>query len=229
MSHVGAQCRDLGGGSEAAPQQAEAVELLNPLAVRHIALAVERVLDVTSVDQQDLDPARLEDLVERDPVDPGRFHRHRLDPARLEPVGRIEIAGEGMELPDGLGIGIFGDRDPMDLGSNVDPGSMPVDPIECAVSLRSRRWLALHRMLLHDAVVHPGTGALVEGVLLNGITQSVSPMMFSLRSWATLTNGIESPLPIRPLSSDAPGTPNRHLAPGFSPDDPGFRPRSGAG
>ena len=89
LAHIGAQRHDRGGGTEAGAQQSYAVELLQPLAVHNVALAPAHVVHVAGVDQHHLKAALLEDLVERDPVDPGRFHRHGLDPALRKPVGQL--------------------------------------------------------------------------------------------------------------------------------------------
>jgi hypothetical protein len=44
------------------------------------------------------EPTLFQDLVDWDPIDPGRFHDDRLDPALFEPVGQpMQIVGEGIE------------------------------------------------------------------------------------------------------------------------------------
>ena len=56
------------------------------------------MLDVTGVDQQNLEVALLQDLEHRNPVDPGRLHGDRFNPAFLEPVCQtMEIIGEGAD------------------------------------------------------------------------------------------------------------------------------------
>src|SRR6266852_4517247 len=81
------------------------MEFLQPLAVLDVALASAYVVHVAGVDQHYLNAARLEDLVDRDPVDPGRFERHGLDPALHQPLGQaLKVGGEGAEFTHRLWI-----------------------------------------------------------------------------------------------------------------------------
>jgi len=131
------------------------VQLLEPLAVEDVGLASGNSPDVPGIDQQHFDPAFFEDLVERDPVDPGRLHGHRLDPTRLEPVGqREELVREALELAHRLLVPIVGHRDPVALASDVDAGGVEVDLLEDSLlssgALKgSSSALAFHRELLH--------------------------------------------------------------------------------
>ena len=75
------------------------MELAQPLAVLNITLAPTHVVQVMSVDQQHFEAALLEYLVQRNPIDPGRFHRHSLHAALRQPVRQsLQVAGEGAEL-----------------------------------------------------------------------------------------------------------------------------------
>ena len=95
MAHVGAQRDDGLGGTKTPAQQADAVEVAEPLAVGHVALPSRDVLDVARVDEQDLEAAGFEDLVDRDPVHPGGFHRDAGHPTGDQPVREAQqIAGE---------------------------------------------------------------------------------------------------------------------------------------
>ena len=86
------------------------------------------MLGVAGVDQHDLEPALLEDFVGRDPVDPGRLHGDRLDPALLEPVRQtIEIIGEGAERADRLRGAIRSNRRDMHLRPHVNGGRPRMD------------------------------------------------------------------------------------------------------
>ncbi len=71
VAHERAHRADRGGRPEGCVEQAHAVQVLQPLAVLHIALASGHVLDVAGVDEADLKAVVLQDLEERDPVDPG--------------------------------------------------------------------------------------------------------------------------------------------------------------
>ena len=104
VAHEGAQGEDRPGGAKAAAQEPDTVQLAQPLTVLDIALASGDVFDVPGVDEQHLDPPRLEDVVDRDPVDAGGFHGDAGDATRDEPVGEaLEVRGEGPEGLDGEG------------------------------------------------------------------------------------------------------------------------------
>jgi hypothetical protein len=64
------------------------VEVLEPLAIGDIGLPARYVLYVLCVDQIDFESARFQDLIDRNPVDTGRLHRHRTNPALHKPVGQ---------------------------------------------------------------------------------------------------------------------------------------------
>lgn len=115
------------GGRKDAPQQAHAVQVLQPLAVLHIALASGHVLDVAGVDEADLEAAVLQNLEERDPVDPGGLHRHGGDGTGLQPVSQgLEILGEGAEVAHRLWVPLCGHRRVMNGGTEVDAGGVGV-------------------------------------------------------------------------------------------------------
>ena len=76
VAHEGAEGADRPHGAEAPAQEADTVEFAEPLTVLDVALAAGDVLDVAGVDEQDLDPAGFEDVVDRDPVDAGGLHGH---------------------------------------------------------------------------------------------------------------------------------------------------------
>ena len=93
-------------------EQSKAVQLLQPLTVEHVGFACLDVAHVLGIDQPHLEAARLQPLVERDPValalghpvgqplDPGRFERHRVDATTGKPIGNgIEIFGGRPEFP----------------------------------------------------------------------------------------------------------------------------------
>src|SRR4051812_32743269 len=65
------------------------MELAQPSGIADISLAPRHVLGVTRIDQDNLEPALLENLVRRDPIDPGGFHRNTGHTAGFEPVGQI--------------------------------------------------------------------------------------------------------------------------------------------
>ena len=187
------------------------MQLLDPLAVEDVALASGNSLDVAGVDEEHLDAALFEDLVEGNPVDARGLHGDGVDATRLEPVGqRDELVREALELAHGLFVPIIGDRDPVALAPDVDSGGVEVDLLEDsllslgALGVRSSI-LAFHRGLLHDAGgEHPRAGMCRGSTLLNGITGCVSPMRFSQHPRTKLTNGDSPPVARRPQPSGAP-------------------------
>ena len=81
------------------------MKTLQPLCVTDVGLAAGNVFGVPGIDQRHREPALFQDLVDRNPIDPGGFHDDRLDPALFEPVGQpMQIGGEGIERPDRFGI-----------------------------------------------------------------------------------------------------------------------------
>ena len=75
LAQIGAQGCNLGIRSEAAAQQAVGMKLAQPRGIADIGFAPRHILGVPRIDQNDIKAALLQDLVDRDPVDPGGFHR----------------------------------------------------------------------------------------------------------------------------------------------------------
>jgi len=121
LPQVGAQSRHLGLRLEAWAQQAVFVQALQPFGVTDVGLAPWDVLGIPGVHQHHLEPTLLQDLVDRDPVDPGALHDDRLDAALGEPIGQpVEIGGEGLERPHRLLIAIRTDGGHVHGGADVD-------------------------------------------------------------------------------------------------------------
>jgi hypothetical protein len=86
---------------------------------------------VAGIDQHHLQAVLFEDLVDRDPIDSGRFHRHGLNPTSHQPLGQpLQIGGEGAELAHRLGVAVGRDCDEMALLSTVDTGRVGLDAFE---------------------------------------------------------------------------------------------------
>ena len=155
MAQQRAEGEDRGGGPEAAAQQADTVELAQPLTVLDITLPTRHVLDVAGVDEQDREPARLEDVVDRDPIDAGGFHGDTGDATGDEPVGQpLEVGGEGPERLHRGRVPIGRDGHEMVGRATVDAGDIDLQALEnrrggaaglCGVAAV----IVLHRRLLH--------------------------------------------------------------------------------
>jgi len=105
MTQDRAHGADLVGGPKAAAQQADAVEVLQPLAILHVGLAPGQIFAMARVDQADFEPGGLEDLKERYPIHARGLHRHGGDATVLQPVAQgVEVFGERGEGADRFGI-----------------------------------------------------------------------------------------------------------------------------
>jgi hypothetical protein len=128
MAQVRAQTYDAVTGTEAPAQQPMLVQLLQPLGIVDIRLPTGDVLDVARVDQQHLEPARFENLKDRNPVDAGRLHRDRCDAHCREPIRELmEIAAEGAEGTDRLVISVARHGDHVKGRADVDAGGIWMD------------------------------------------------------------------------------------------------------
>lgn len=108
-------------------QQAITHELLQPLAVEHVAFAPRDVLDVAGIDQQDGEAARFEQFVQRDPVHAGRFHGDGVDMAGIEPVGQVvQIGGEAGKFAHRLLVSIRRHGHVVRGAADVDSGCVGV-------------------------------------------------------------------------------------------------------
>jgi hypothetical protein len=112
---------DLVRRAEGAIEQAEGVQLLDPLAVEDVGLAARDVLHTAGVDEADVEGAFFEDLEEGDPVDAGGLHGDGGHAAGGEPVGQgVEVSGEGFELPDVVALRIRAGRYGGEVGVGAD-------------------------------------------------------------------------------------------------------------
>src|SRR5262245_30153364 len=94
------------------------------------------------VDEQHFEAARLEDLVDGDPVDSGRLHHDGVDPTFLEPGGQcVEVARERAERSDVRVTPILRDSYPMLAGADVEACRVRMtdfQPLDLALSLPHR-------------------------------------------------------------------------------------------
>jgi hypothetical protein len=124
---VGAQRPDGFGGDEAGLEEAVAVEHGVPFAVLDVALAPGEVARVGAVEEGDVEAGLLERIEERQPVDPGGFHRDTLDLVGLQ-IGaeRVQIRGEGGEVAHRLA----GRGDEVLFGPDINGGDAREDVID---------------------------------------------------------------------------------------------------
>ena len=130
MTQQGAHRTDLVSGSERGPQQTHRVQVAQPLAVGHVGLTSGYRVHVTRVDQHHVEAMGLQDLEHRDPVDPGRLHRHRGYLAFLEPVGQgVQVASKGGKVPDRVRVAIRAHRRVHRRGAHVQACGVRMDGI----------------------------------------------------------------------------------------------------
>src|SRR6266487_526746 len=123
------------------------MQALYPLAVFPVRFAPRWNLDLSSIDQEEAYATRFEDLVDRQPVDSGRFHRHGIDATGEEPVSQqMEIGGEGSEGANGLCVPVGGHTGIDLIGADIQAGSIGMDTRQAiARQLRSRDTSRAHR------------------------------------------------------------------------------------
>lgn len=101
------------------------MQVLEPLAIRDIGLATWHVLHVLCVNEVNFEAARFQHLVNGNPVNAGRLHRHRANPALHQPVGqRMQIASKGGKAADGLRVSISADSNVQFAGANINASSI---------------------------------------------------------------------------------------------------------
>jgi hypothetical protein len=150
-------------GRKRSAKESDAVELADPLAVRHIALAPGYILQVARIDEQDLEPACLEEFVDGDPVDACGLHRDARDTACGEPLRQPpQIAREGLERLHRVAVAIRRHGHEMLRGAAVNARDIRIDALQHgrrhAPCARDSGTIVFHRTLLHTPQEHPGTG-----------------------------------------------------------------------
>ena len=134
---------------KAALQQAVGMQLLEPLGVIDVGLAPGDMLDVARVGHDHADATGLEDLIEGDPIDAGRLHRHGVDAAGHQPVGEaMQITREALEGPHRLGILLGRDGHDMELGADVDARRLRIEHRQRLGTGTLRGWGWLHGIAL---------------------------------------------------------------------------------
>jgi hypothetical protein len=121
VAQVGAQRGQLALGPETGPEPTVLVQPPQPLGVADVSLAAGHVLGIPGVDQHHLEAMLLEDLVDRNPVDPGGLHGDRPHAAAREPFRQaLQITRTGAEAAHGLAIPVGWDRRNVHSGTDID-------------------------------------------------------------------------------------------------------------
>ncbi len=108
--------QDLRWRHEALLEQPHAVQILQPLAVRDVALGPVEPAHIARLHEGDVDPGLHQFAVERRPVDTGGFHRHRANAARdQEGHQLLQPVAHGREGAHRLALAVRRHRHP-DVG-----------------------------------------------------------------------------------------------------------------
>src|SRR3990172_2432403 len=122
------------------------MQLLKPLAIKHVGLSPRNVFEVTGVDQLDLEAPLFQKLEERNPVDSGGLRGDGAHATTFEPVGQgAKLTREGAEMTyvSSFGVSTRGNGHIVLLGADVDARSIEIDMLE----LRRYRNLRTPRFL----------------------------------------------------------------------------------
>ena len=193
----GAQRADSVGRAKRPSQQPEAHQLLQPLAVQHVALAPRHRPDVARIDQMHLGSRqRPASRTERYPVDARRLHGHRGDAARAQPLHQaFKIGGEGGKLAHRLAVAVRRHGHEMAGRADVDAAGVGVSDAQRrrlgALSHRSGlRWRLGADGLWHDVLHEWIKGCAPHGIHVFECSVSLNGMAAAAhRATARLTNG----------------------------------------
>ena len=191
LPEIGAQTGDFGLRPEAGTQQAVFVQTLQPLCVADVGLAPGHVLRVPGVDHHHLEPSLFQDFEDRNPVNTGRFHDDRLDPAPGEPVRQpVKIIGKRPERSNRFFVAIWTDGRDMYCGADIDRRRGRVDRDQISRFTRPLR--------LRHAVNPPareskrGAGPRRKINFLIGIARRRHHSQVRNSPWATFFYGVRS-------------------------------------
>ena len=103
LTYVGTQRDEMTFGPKAGAQQTVRMKPLQPLCIADVGFAPGHVLGVAGIDKEHRKATGVEKLVDRNPVDAGRFHRDGLDAAFCKPSCQpMQIGRESPETADRL-------------------------------------------------------------------------------------------------------------------------------
>ena len=144
LAQIGPQLHNLALRTKAGAQQAIRVKPLQPLRIAHVRLATGNMLGVTCIDQNYLKAALVEQFKNRDPVDAGRFHDDRLDPAFRKPISQpVQISSESPKTANRVGCAVSAHRRHMHGCTDIDGCCVWIDHRKPGVRCL-RFCLALH-------------------------------------------------------------------------------------
>jgi hypothetical protein len=106
------------------------VQLQQPLAFLHIAFAPRQIFGVARVDQVHLKTPFFQNVVQGNPVDPGRLHRYRRYATTVQPVRQpMQIGRETLEPAYWFRISIRTHRHIVGSVAYVNPRGLGVNHV----------------------------------------------------------------------------------------------------
>src|SRR5271157_5711058 len=126
--------------------------------------------------QTDFYPPRLQNLKQRDPVDPGRFHGYGPNAASEQPGRqRLEVFRKSLEATNRVRIPVRRDRYVDFGGSYIDPGCIRLDTFQTGNCSTSAGAFVSHRssLLCHRTGQVVGPSNLPNGI--NALQRTPSP------------------------------------------------------
>jgi len=128
MAKNGTNGADLLGWPERCSDEPDGMKKLEPLAIPDIGFTSGDVLERPGVGQVDFEPGGFEDLIERDPIEPGRLQGNGIDPAAFKPGGKCkQVLSESFETTNRLGVPIRGNAREHQGSADVDRSRIGID------------------------------------------------------------------------------------------------------
>ena len=117
------------------------MQLQQPLALLHVALAARQIPGVPRVDQVHLQAGFLQHVIQRDPIHSRRLHRHRHNAVFLQKHRQFpKVRGEASEPPHRLRAFVRRNRDIVLAIAYIDPGRVAMHHVQPGIV---RPYLAL--------------------------------------------------------------------------------------
>ena len=149
MTHQGAHSPNLFTGLKGTAQEAIAVQLLNALAIHHIAFGTPCLVHMMRIDQMDSKAFAFQNLKDGNPVDAGRFHCYACHATIPQPRCQcMQINREGREEAHTFLAATGRDGCIYLAGADIQPGRMQIDRLQCL------HLLCLHHLSLSLLLVH---------------------------------------------------------------------------
>jgi hypothetical protein len=110
---------------------------------------------VSGVDQFYFNSLSFQDLIQGNPIDPGRFHDYSLNAAFSQPIRHgVQISCKAFEAANRLLISVFGYRNPVFFRTHIDPCRIGINDREGFTLRFSGAFFSLFLILLVPLLAH---------------------------------------------------------------------------